>query len=391
MSLRYLMRPRPSVVILRFFLSAALMAQAAVGAAHGVIVRGRAEYILEPNAGRPGFESTCGFEASVAGCGWVIRYQPWSVSSRDRVDREVVGSCDGTNIYVVHFVAEAAARKAFGDRYEAMKDQLPVANAEIFPGAYPPPEAWDLQKLWLGLASSCVFRRPRGQVKPVSGVDLAVFYDDARFRCDYHWTTNAADPAERFLVLWNQGGHPTRDSRDWRLTFAKYPPPYNHGFTNGIARWTGGRVVAGTFVARSFDFTEFAPQPGGNSPGALRPAYLYRCVVTNITEGEIGPIPPPPPPGSVFVWDRRFEKQGVPRLDYAIRKGAWLSSEEPGLLARVRATPKSSFDDEYLKRHGVRSRHSDFERHLIWVCLVLPLGLVAGRALFGKSNQSTER
>ena len=58
------------------------------------------------------------------------------------------------------------------------------------------------------------------------------------------------------------------------------------------------------------------------------------------------------------------------------------------LAAHVGRARNSSFEDEYLTRHGLKPRSRPLGRYLLWACRALPLGLVAARVLFGGTEWS---
>ena len=108
-------------------------------------------------------------------------------------------SCDGTNVYKVELWSEDEGRKAWGDRYASVKDQLPVATAEIFPGSFPPYE-FVLRDIWFALASGCLTRGSNGVIKGLGGEDLALFYNTNCF-LKYYWTNSPTEAAARQIVL----------------------------------------------------------------------------------------------------------------------------------------------------------------------------------------------
>src|SRR5713101_7359309 len=167
-----------------------------------VALSGTCDYVTRPENELPLYSARYNFEVSVSGCSWMISYKDTAAATNaDLLIARSVASCDGTNIYFVEFHGEAAVKKAWGDRYNSVSNELPRAMAKIYPGDYPPPQEAVLQKLWFAFASSCVLDGSNGRKKPPFLLDPAIFYDDPEFRCAYYWTTNESQPLQRQVTL----------------------------------------------------------------------------------------------------------------------------------------------------------------------------------------------
>jgi len=298
-----------------------------------ITLSGSYEYSVYAGRPAPRYSATYAFHASVGGRAWIIRYEDTSaLTNADTLNAEAIASCDGTNTYLVQFQNELAVRKVFGERYESVKHELPVAMATIYPGDYPPPKEPTLQNIWLAIASSSVLSAARGKAKPPFITDLETFYD-TNYNCDYYWTTDQAQPERRELVL-KTDRHLLEDV--WingKKQRVKPAPPYDHGHTNGVGLWKQATNIAGVVVATEFEFTAFAPGPTRRSAGDLARAYIYRCIVTNIAKAPIPSVPVPLPAGRVTVTDRRFDKSEDGGNHYLAKKD-WSQTEmDPAELA----------------------------------------------------------
>jgi peroxiredoxin len=244
----------------------------------GITVSGTGEYSVFDGSQAPPHSATYNFQASVAGRAWIIRYAQTADSrNADTLNAEAVASCDGTNIYLIQFQNEAAVRRVWGDRYESMKAQLPVAMATIYPGDYPPGQEFALQNIWRAFASSSVLP----------------------------WTTNETQPGFRQLIL------------------------KTDGFTNGVGIWSEVTNIAGVSVPTEFEFTAFS-QAARNGSVVLLTASTDRCTVTNVGSAAIPSVPTPLPFGRVLVTDHRLDKSKDPRYPdstYLTTTGRWLPDE----------------------------------------------------------------
>ncbi len=295
----------------------------------GITLSGTYEYSVYSGSSTPQYSARFDFQASIAGRAWIIKYEQTADSSNaDTSNTKAVASCDGTNIYVVNFQNERTDKKVWGDRYESVKNELPMAMAIIYPGDYPPPQEFALQNIWRAFASSSVFANSKGKAKPPYSVDLATFYD-TNYNCDYYWTTNETQAGCRQLIL-KSDGHLLDDVRiNGKVQHVKPAAPYDDGFINGVGLLSQVTNIVGLSVPTKFEFTAFSPARRGptilDAAGALRMAYTYRCTVTDIDTAVISSVPAPLPKGRVLVTDHRFDKRKAPPAhSFLSTTGKWL-------------------------------------------------------------------
>lgn len=356
---------------------------------NAVVVRGTCDYVTRPGTALQSYSARYNFEVSLAGCDWVIRYEDTAALTNSGVlNTMAVGSYDGTNIYFVQFQNEQAIRTAWGRRYDSVKNQLPVAVAQIFPGDYPPPTLFPLQKLWFALASRCILSNSEGEIKPCSYVDLAIFYNDPRFRCSYKWIVDSNESDSQHLILKSRGYFFRRDPRNGKVFYDKLRPPFDRGFTNGIATWRNLTNVGGFVVPRTFTFTEYFPQmqPNGSVSSNLLATYSYNCCITNIQLGVMPKVPFPLPQGRVDITDRRYIGSGYAQIAYVSKVG-WLSPTSSTVAMRLQNSRKSSLEAEELSVSGGEDNDRSWSRYVVWTLLGLPFCLF-GVWWFGKVKQS---
>ena len=321
------------------------------------------------------------FEASLCGCSWAITCDgPMSSSDPSEARVKRTWSSDGTNIYLVEFHTEEGARKAFGDRYASVKDQLEVALAEIFPGTFPPPRGV-ITDIWFGLASSCLTSNSNGTIKSLGYADLAVFYT-TNFYLNYFWRDPPDEPGTREIVLRSDGHFFAWDAASRRIINATYAAPYDRGWTVGVGvyrRWTN---MAGIFVPLEFEYTGYSPSLTGEAATDLVRVKVCKCTVSACRAGVAGQIPPPLPMGRVIVTDRRFIPAGYATVNYLAINGAWLAQDDPNLLYLVAHTRKMPLEVE--QGHDLPSDHR-LRRYVIWCLLfLLPLSALALKGLSEK-------
>src|SRR6266568_2351023 len=202
----------------------------------GITVSGNYEYTVYAGSPTPLHSAKYSFEVSVAGRLWIIEYKDTSALTTMEAFAGAVASCDGTNIYVVQYQKESAVRKAWGDGYDSVKDELPVAMATIYPGDYPPPREFALQNIWLAFASSSVLADVWGKAKPPFIADLA-FCHNNNYNCDAYWITNETHLRSRKLILMADGRIPQEGRINHRMQQTKLPAPYDKGYTNSVGLW----------------------------------------------------------------------------------------------------------------------------------------------------------
>ncbi len=330
------------------------------------------------------------FEASICGCAWIISCEGPTVSSDPKMPKmKWVGSCDGTNIYLVEVHDDDMHKKAWGDRYSTVKDQLEVATAEIFPGDFPPPaRATELRHIWFALASGCVVGSTNGRMKTLGGEDLAVFYSTNCYM-NYYWTNNTAEPGARVIVLQSDGHFFGRDYRTGE-TFkeARYAAPFDKGFTYGIGVYHQWTNVAATFVPIEFEFTAFTPKPDAKVVSDLEKWNGYKCTVSKFRSTVLERIPPDLPKGKVLVTDRRFLADGYATVNYAVTNGRWLAADDSNLVKGVAHTRKVSLDVE---QGFAPARRYELRRFVIWCLLLFPLSALALKGLSKKLKRKRKQ
>ncbi|MCX6928291.1 MAG: sigma-70 family RNA polymerase sigma factor [Verrucomicrobia bacterium] len=295
----------------------------------GIKLSGMFDHAVYDGDVKPKFSGRYKFEATIAGASWIITYESIKFEENDAFYRKAghakeqgTASCDGTNIYLVAMQSEVNAKRAWGDKYESVKNELPVALATIYPGNYPPPVNTFLQAIWLASSSATVLRDPAGRAKPPFYYDLATFYNTNCY-CDYYWTANEAHPETRQLTFKVDGHIFEKDLSNGQMIDARHVPPYDNGYTIAEGAWSGGTNIGGVFVWRRFEFTAFNPKPGGRRSTDLQTSFIEQCVVTNISIVAVPQIPPQLPAGKVCVTDLTdgdFEKLEE-RLGYITTDG----------------------------------------------------------------------
>lgn len=336
------------------------------------IVQGTYNYIVRPQSQKPPFTASYTFEIAVSGCCWVISYEDLAAKTNaDILNSRSVACYDGTNIYLTQFQNPDAVRKAWGDHYEAIKPTLPIAQSEIFPGNYPPPDPPVLQHLWFAFASGCIFSKSSGEAKPPTFVDLAIFYRPA-FKSTYFWTTNSG-LSKRQITIFNEDGRLL--SRDRQTGHVGYMarPRFTKGYTSGVGIWTGVTNIGESVFPLSFEYYENAPTAFKGDE--LLKTYSYSCVVTNVVVGNVLNVPVQLPAGMVLVRDRRLLEDGYARLDYIVTNG-WAPADDPYITAQLRGRPKWSAEDEVLESMNIHPSHAQRLKYAALIALGLPACLL---------------
>lgn len=318
----------------------------------GMILSGTEAYSVFQGNPTPQYSAKCSFQASAAGRTWIIRYAQTADSrNADPLNAETVASCDGTNIYLLQFQNERAVRKVWGDRYESVKAQLPVAMASIYPGEHPPPQEFALQNIWRAFASSSVLP----------------------------WTTNETQPGLRQLIL------------------------KTDGVTNGVGLCSQMTNIAGVSVPMVFEFTAFEPPHRNSAVGRLT-ASTDRCIVTNVGNAAMPSVPAPLPIGRVLITDHRLDKSKDPRYPdstYLTTTGRWLPDEVD--LAAIAASQSiklkvgdsapdftfKSFEGKLIRISDLRGKYVllDFWATTCMPCLKQIPDLTATWMAFGNDKQ----
>lgn len=348
----------------------------------GMVLNGTCDYIVRPGNVKPVYSEHYNFEVTVSGGKWTIVYEVPEASRKPEVLHvRGIASCDGKDIYLVQYQGLEAVKQAWGDRFESVRHELPVAQAEIFPGKYPPPNPIVLQQLWFAFASDEVFSGSSGKAKPPAFVDLAIFYR-ADFECLYSWKNSETT---RQLDLRNDGRMPRRELGTGTFSFRPVPP-----YTSGVGLWLRNLDIADIFVPQSFEYTEFAPPAGAQTSGGLLKTWAFRCIVTNAHTGAIAPILATLPVGRVLITDRRFIEEGYSKIDYISTNG-WISRDDSYVTAQLVNRPKLSLEEEFVRtRRHAPTRTGKPVKFVIWMSIALPLGLLFGKAAFGKMKQNKQ-
>ena len=342
----------------------------------GVILNGTCEYIVRPENMSPSYSAHYSFEVSLLGSSWIVTYEDISALTNSNVlNVRGVASCDGTNIYLVQYQNEIAVKKAWGSRYESIKNELPVAQAEIYPGSYPPPNPSILQQLWFAFASSTTFTGSSGKAKPPAFVDLAIFYS-AEFECAYFWSNSVTT---RQITLKSDGRIPGRDIATGQMKYLKRSP-----YTSGVGVWSEVTSIAGVFVGRKFEYAEFAPLAASQNSKDLLKTWAFKCTLTSVRTGAIDQIPTKLPEGRILMTDRRFLASGYSKINYISVTG-WIPAENEYVTSQLSNRPLLSLEDEFAHALGSRpAPRTKPVRYVIWAALALPLCLLLAKGLFDK-------
>jgi hypothetical protein len=362
--------------VVDFVMVVALLAISVIGASDpskGVIVSGSYEYDVSER-----YHRRYDFEISLFGCSWIIAYEdPSALTDSNTLVARSVASCDGTNIYHVQFHSEPAVRKAWGDRYESIRADLPVAVANVFPGTYPPPRDFTLVHLWFAFGSGCVFNGSFGSNRPPSSVDLALFYEDPRFLSEYQWSTIDAKVGSREIAFKNNGYFARRDTGSrGKVVYSRYLPPFQNGFISARGVVSQATNCAGMTLPLKFDFTEFVPDYGVTNFKRLRPIYTYTCSVTNVGLVDGAPIPVALPEGRVDVSDIRFQSRGYAQVNYILTNGWIVDTNDEFLISRLQNSPKVSLEEEIIGLLDLGRHHGQWKRYLVWLFLALAICLL---------------
>jgi hypothetical protein len=343
-----------------------------VVAGSGIELSGVYEYTLHPDAPAPLFVATYNFKATISGCKWAIECEDIAaITNSSILNGECVASCDGNNIYYVQFQNEDAVKKSFGTNYESLKNRLPAAIAEIYPGDYPMLRTYfAVENIWFAFASKCVIDQSHGTIKPPYVVDLAVF-ENTNFYSNCYFVTNGFGGMADEIVIRNNGNYFFRDTQNGRLLTGKLGPPFSKGYTNAIGLYENWTNVFGENVPMTFEFSSFSPSAAGRSTNGLLRITSYKCIVTNVAVASIAEFPIAPPTGNVMVTDHRFAASGSASINYFVTN-EWLQSDNYQLAELVKHGPMRSAEQEALMDLGV-SPHHDEMKYIVWALMSLPL------------------
>lgn len=338
-----------------------------------VLIMGRYEYIIRPQAVAKPKTQAYNFEIHLRGGKWrIVYYDIETVRNNTQKGNWHEAAYDGEHIYAVRYQGDEALPEAV----RSQTNQIYKNTAAIYNGNYPPPDEWTLQKIWFAIASEHAIQRHNGRLKPPFYVDKSIFYDYNGYRLNYIWETNELAAGVFGLIIWNDGTFVFREPSDGSIKHVKRSPPYHKGFTNAVATWRDPQYIAGRTIYRSFKYTEFAPMPGEReSNKRLLETYSYTCKVTNVIESPLDIMLPRIDGYDVLVWDYRFNYLGVASIRYVAKNG-WIA--QTNLLPFAVKSRKMTLEQEFLVQMGFEQKHSQrsFTRHIIWLALALPITLV---------------
>lgn len=295
----------------------------------GVVLRGGYEYRSYLHRSTPKLLAKWSFTIWLNGCSWIMDCTNIIPSTNDVVLR-ITTSCDGTNIYVVHY---------------------PNNLAEVYTGSYPSSTDIKLQYLWLAYASQCVLTGATGNAKPPLPIDRGIFKRED-YTCQYKWiySSNSTPLA---LMLLNDGTLFSRDRTTGEVIHENYHPPYGEGFTRATAVWGSVTNIMNIFIPQEFQLTIYDSKANGLSATDLDRVATFDCRVTNSAIADM-PQLAITLPNNAIVTDRRFSTAGYAYISYIITNGIWLSKDKVENLGIFVTSPKLSEEDEALAELGIK-------------------------------------
>jgi hypothetical protein len=270
------------------------------------------------------------FTVALDGCSWLIDYTKTDPTEKDSDNLRTIASCDGTNIYIVHY---------------------PSGLAEVYTGTYPFCREVHPQYIWLAFASRCVLSSTEGTAKPPLPIDIGIFSRNDYF-CRYKWETSPDGTPDK-LVFLHDGSFFSRDHVTGEVHHTRFTAPYADGYTLAVGQWLNKTNVAGVMVPTDFQFTGFGPKANASSATDLSKRYAFRCVVTNIAISVVPQIPPQLP-SDAHVSDRRFTDLGYAYVMYVVTNGVWPSVNNSAVQRLLLYAPKFSTEDEALSGLGIK-------------------------------------
>jgi hypothetical protein len=320
--------------------------------AEALVLEGIYHYSLLQGSTSPRYVTSAEFRVTRdPACNWLIEYREslrGGTNAPTLIERTSAG-CDGSQIYVLQVHREEVVKTTWGNRFESMRDQLPVGTAEILPGNYPAPNDAILQHLWMAYAFDCALPPPKGVAKPPFVTDLAAFFHPENV-CEYRWFAAKGERAARRFELLGNGTQLERDRTTGELSPFTLPSPYDRGYRMGEGVWLA-EGKSGSFVFPSeFRFAAFSPRPDGVRADQVFTAYEYTCRITNTTSSDLETVLPRLSGGAVFVRDRRLSQTGAGSLSYAI-SNEWLTASDDRLLRLLERSPKVSLEQESRQEH----------------------------------------
>lgn len=324
------------------------------------------------------------FQVSLQWPGWIIDCVSGSAhTNANALYRRVEASCDGTNVYVVHYMNPLAVPKG-----------VPI-EAKIYPGSHPPPVERDPYNMWLAFASCLAWTNSVGAAKPPDTPDLSLFYNPD-YLCRYSWRANADDGCVKELILRSEKEIITRDlRRNGRLRRVVLGPPYTNGYTMGVAHWLRATNLGGLLLPSDYSFSYFTPKEKATSDTDLLRYYSWQC---SITHAYVSPLGLRLPAGLqeerfTFVTDHRFAAQGAATVTYGLtNRWSDVSAERISRLAM--SAPRQSLEDQALEQHGFETSGKwrgkwmlGLVRTALAVLIVLPLVVIGVRSVLAKARK----
>lgn len=247
---------------------------------------------------------------------------------------EIISTYSEGCIYTVHLIDSEAERKAWGDRYESVKQDLAVAKGYIYPGDYPPPSEPDVMHIWFAYLSDCILANKSGQQRPPYMVNLDNFYLNTNYFSFFEWSTDS-EKNNRYVTIIDNGYALTRNPNTKRMQSGnRYLEPYNNGYVGATGKWEKINQISGKDIYYEFEFQKWIPKPSGQSTNDLSLAYKYRCIVTNSFLKNMEIKRPKLPENKVAVFDRRMLSNGYSSIQYVSTNG-WISTNHPYIASKI--------------------------------------------------------
>jgi hypothetical protein len=321
------------------------------------------------------------FQVSLQWPAWIID----CVSSSARTNASalylrVKASCDGTNVYVVHYINPLA-----------VPGGLPP-EAKIYPGTCFPAVERDPYNVWLAFASCLAWTNSGGLAKPPNTPDLSLFYNPD-YVCRYSWCTNAADECVKELILRSDKEILTRDlRRNGRLRRVVLGPPYTNGYTMAVGHWLRATNLGGLLVPTSYSFSYFTPKEKATSDTDLLRYYSWQSLVTNACVSTQRLTIPAgfQEERFVFVTDHRFAHLGAATVTYGLTN-RWSDVSADRMRRLVMSARRQSLEDQALEQHGFETTGKwrgkwmlGMARTALGLVVVLPLLVIGGRSVLAK-------
>ena len=343
-----------------------------------VILRGNYAYASYRGNQAPVFTSSRDFTVMLAGCSWIISYTNSSDGTARKMNPHflmTVASCDGTNLFIIDY---------------------PAGNAEVWNGTDPCVKDGALRDIWFAFASRGLLSGSEGITKPLFSGDLGIYMRDD-YNCRYRWTTKS-DGTPESLTLTDDGTYLGRDHLTGRVIHDKFPSPYSAGFTLAVGQWASATNIDGTIIPTDFQLAEFSPRANGTNVSDLLKIGGFRCVVTNVTVGDM-PKVPGNLPDNASVGDRRFANIGYAYITYTVTNGIWPSINNSLIQQYLVNAPRFTMEEESLAEMGIKMTgdttppdrkqfRQETAKWIIWLALIFPAIFFCVRTLKTTNNKN---